>query len=717
MNQDLYSKKIAAELKIQPQQVESTAILFKEGATIPFIARYRKEVTGSLDEVAIQAIRDRLEVLEKLDKRREAILESLKERDLLEEELEKKIRAAETITELEDLYLPYRPKKRTRATIAKEKGLEPLAEIIFEQKDEPVDASSYVDPEKGVKNIHEAIDGAQDIIAEWVSEDADLRSSLRKLFEKDALLESKLIKKKEAEAVKFRDYFEWSEMLDKTPSHRIHAMLRGQKEGFLIVHALPDEAKSLSIVESYFVHGDNDSSELVKQASHDSYKRLIAPSLETELINAVREAADTEAIAVFTSNLRELLLSAPLGQKTVLAIDPGFRTGCKVVALDAQGKFLGNATIYPSKGVVQQDQAASIIEKMCEQHKIEIIAVGNGTASRETESFLKELNLGIPIVMVDESGASVYSASAVARDEFPDFDVTVRGSISIGRRLQDPLAELVKIDPKSIGVGQYQHDVDQTALKKGLDDTVISCVNAVGVELNTASVQLLTYVAGLGPQLAKNIIKQREDNGPFKTREELLEVPRLGSKAFEQAAGFLRIFNGDNLLDASAVHPERYDLVEQMAKDLSCKISDLIFKEEFRQKIDLKKYVSDDVGMPTLLDIITELDKPGRDPRPEFEPFSFSEEVHAIEDLHVGMTLPGIVTNVTSFGAFVDIGVHQDGLVHLSQITDGYVKDPSEYLKVRQKVKVTVLDIDLERKRIALTMRAGVLPEKRKEDN
>lgn len=696
---------IAQELNITPQQVEAAMKLLDEGATVPFIARYRKEATDSLDEVAIQTIRDRLEQLRELDKRREAICKSLEERELLTKELQQKIAAAATMTELEDIYLPFRPKRRTRATIAKEKGLEPLADRLFKQDGKAIDVSAFIDPEKGVENAEQALEGARDIIAEWISEDARIRSYERYLYETRSQFQSTVVKKKQEEAAKYRDYFEWQEPLQKAPSHRILAVLRGQREGFLTVHARPSEEEAIAALEKLVLRGEGPAIEHVREAAHDAYKRLLAPSLEGETLKAAKERADQEAIQVFVTNLRELLLSPPLGQKRVLAIDPGYRTGCKVVALDAQGNLKQNVTIYPTQSERQQEQAAKVARELCRQFKIEAVAVGNGTASRETESFLRGLDLGIPVVMVDESGASVYSASEVAREEFPDYDVTVRGSVSIGRRLQDPLAELVKIDPKAIGVGQYQHDVDQNALKKSLDDTVMSCVNAVGVELNTASAQLLTYVSGLGPQLAKNIVKFREENGPFPSRTALKKVPRLGAKTFEQAAGFLRVQGGNNPLDASAVHPERYALVEQMARDLGCQVQDLLKDAALRKRLNLSNYVGDDVGLPTLQDIMAELDKPGRDPRPEFEIFAFSEAVHEIKDLRPGMTLPGIVTNVTNFGAFVDIGVHQDGLVHISQLADKYVKDPNDVVKVRQKVQVKVLDVDLDRRRISLTMR------------
>ncbi len=705
MSQKDYAAIIAKEVKIAPKQVTAVAKLLADGATIPFIARYRKEATGSLDEVAIQTIRDRLEQLDELDKRRAAICKSLEERELLTDDLKKQIDTAGTLTELEDIYLPYRPKRRTRATIAKEKGLEPLAEQIFKQDGKPVDVTAFIDPEKGVETEEDAWAGAKDIIAEWINEDMRVRTVLRGLYERRAQIQAKVVKKKEAEAAKFRDYFDWQEPLDKAPAHRIHAILRGQNEGVLTVHAGPEDQDALSMLEKLVIKGNSIASEKVREAAQDAYKRLLTSSLEGETLKAAKEWADQEAIKVFSKNFRELLLAAPLGQKRVLAIDPGFRTGCKVVVLDRQGTLKENTTIYPTQSAKQQTDAAKKVRELCKKYEIESVAIGNGTAGRETETFLRGLDLEIPVVMVDESGASIYSASEAARKEFPDYDVTVRGSISIGRRLQDPLAELVKIDPKSIGVGQYQHDVDQKALRRGLDDVVMSCVNAVGVEVNTASMQLLTYVAGLGPQLAQNVVKWRAENGPFKTRKQFLKVARLGPKAFEQAAGFLRIHSGADVLDASAVHPERYKLVAKMAKDLKCQINDLLHNPLLRKQINIKQYISDDVGLPTLQDIMAELEKPGRDPRPTFEVFSFSDLVHKLEDLRPGMKLPGIVTNVTNFGAFVDIGVHQDGLVHISQLADRFVKDSSEVVSVRQKVEVTVMNVDLERKRISLSMR------------
>lgn len=701
--------KVAQELSLTSTQVRATADLLNEGATVPFIARYRKEATGSLDEVAIAAVRDRLNQLMELDKRREAILKSLEERGQLTDELKEKILSAETMVVLEDIYLPYRPKRRTRATIAREKGLEPLAQLLFTQEDmDPTaEAAAFVDPEKGVDSVEEALAGARDIIAEWVNEDQTARSRMRDFYSSKAVFKSKVIPEKEAEAIKYKDYFDWEEPVNTAPSHRILAMRRGENEGFLTLRVLPPEDEALDILDGLFVKGEGASSQQVRMSVHDSYKRLLSPSMETEIRLATKKRADEEAIKVFVENLRQLLLAPPLGQKNVLAIDPGFRTGCKVVCLDRQGKLLHTETIYPHQSEKAASDARSKIVEMCERFRVEAIAVGNGTAGRETEAFIRSLDLSknIHLVMVNESGASVYSASEVAREEFPDQDVTVRGAVSIGRRMMDPLAELVKIDPKSIGVGQYQHDVDQGALKDSLDDVVVSCVNGVGVEVNTASKQLLTYVSGLGPQLAKGIVEYRNEYGPFRSREELKHVPRLGPKAFEQAAGFLRIRDGKNPLDRSAVHPESYPIVDAMARDLGCSVLDLLRDEEFRKRIDLGEYVSEKVGLPTLNDILSELSKPGRDPREQFETFRFAEGVEKIEDVRPGMKLPGIVTNITAFGAFVDIGVHQDGLVHVSQVSNRFVKSPAEVVKVHQKVWVTVLDVDLERGRISLSMK------------
>ncbi|MBC5772921.1 RNA-binding transcriptional accessory protein [Pontibacter sp. KCTC 32443] len=701
--------KIASELNITIKQIEATATLLDEGATVPFISRYRKEATGSLDEVQVAAIRDRLEQLRELDKRRESILKSIRDQEKLTPELEEQIMAAETMAVLEDIYLPYKPKRRTKATIAREKGLEPLAQRLFEQEnfDVEAEAASFISEEKEVKDTAEALAGARDIMAEWMNENADARATMRQLFEKKGVFKSRVMLGKEEEGQKFKDYFEWEEPIEKAPSHRVLAMRRGETENILMLSAQPDDEEALAKLEAIFVQGNNAASEQVKLAAKDCYKRLLKMSMETEVRLSSKKRADEEAIRVFADNLRQLLLSSPLGQKTVLALDPGFRTGVKSVVLDKQGKLLHNETIYPHTGQHKEQEAAQAVRYMVTRFEVEAIAIGNGTASRETEAFVKSLKLpaSVMVVMVNESGASIYSASDVAREEFPDQDVTVRGAVSIGRRLMDPLAELVKIDPKSIGVGQYQHDVDQSALKHSLDDVVMSCVNAVGVEVNTASKQLLTYVSGLGPALAQNIVEYRNENGPFRTRTELKKVPRLGDKAFEQAAGFLRIRDAKNPLDASAVHPESYPIVEQMAKDLGVTVQDLMQKDELRKQINLKNYVTETVGLPTLQDIISELAKPGRDPRQTFEAFSFTEGVNEIKDLREGMKLPGIVTNVAAFGAFVDIGVHQDGLVHVSHLSDRFVSNPHDVVKVGQKVEVTVLEVDTNRKRISLSMK------------
>ena len=703
-------KMIAAELKVGERQVHACVELLDEGATVPFISRYRKEATGSLDDLAVSAVRDRLAQLRELDKRREAILKSLEETGKLTDELKAKVLAAETMTVLEDIYLPYRPKRRTRATIAREKGLEPLAHRLFSQEadvDPLAEAAAFVDKEKGVETVEDALAGSRDIIAEWVTEDQNARVKMRELYTSKGTLKTKVLTSKEEEGIKYKDYFDWQEPLAAAPSHRILAMRRGEKEGFLILRAAPPEEDALVLLESLFLKGDSPASQQVKLALHDSYKRLLSLSMETEMRVATKERADAEAIRVFAENLRQLLLSPPLGQKNVLAIDPGFRTGCKVVCVDRQGKLLHHDVIYPHFSDKNVSEAGNTIMALCKKYQIEAIAIGNGTAGRETEAFVKLLGLpaAIQIVMVNESGASIYSASDVAREEFPDQDVTVRGSVSIGRRLMDPLAELVKIDPKSIGVGQYQHDVDQAALKRSLDDVVMICVNNVGVEVNTASKQLLTYVSGLGPQLAGSIVEYRNQHGPFPSRDKLKEVPKLGPKTFEQAAGFLRIRDGRDPLDASAVHPESYHLVDAMARDLNCTVPDLMKSEELRKKIDLTKYVTGKVGLPTLKDIMAELAKPGRDPREKFESFSFTEGVEKIEDVVPGMKLPGVVTNITAFGAFIDIGVHQDGLAHLSQLSDRFIKDANEAVKVNQQVMATVLEVDVKRKRISLSLK------------
>ena len=704
--------KIVEELSLQPRQVAATAVLLEEGGTIPFIARYRKERTGGLDEVQISQVRDRMQELEELDKRRESIVGSLTERNLLTEELQVRIEAAQNLSTLEDLYLPFRPKKRTRATIAKERGLEPLADILWEQQletDPDKEAAVFVDAAKEVPDVATALAGARDIIAECINDSAEARAALRELYLNKAVLKSKVVFEKESEAAKFKDYFDWSEPVANCPSHRFLAIRRGESEGLLFSRITPSEEEALAALDHLFVKGSYSSAAQVRLASQDCFKRLLGFAMEGEARVFYKKKADEEAIRVFAENLRELLLASPLGQKSVLALDPGFRTGCKLVALDAQGKLLMHEVIYPEKSARERAEAAEVIKSVVNRFKIEAIAIGNGTASRETESFVRALGLpsSIVIVVVNESGASIYSASDVAREEFPDLDLTVRGSISIGRRLMDPLAELVKIDPKSIGVGQYQHDVDQSALKRSLDDVVISCVNHVGVELNTASTNLLAYVSGLNSRTAQNIVQFRNQNGAFQSREDLLKVPGLGPKAFEQAAGFLRIRNGKQPLDASGVHPERYPVVDRMAQDLGCSVSDLSANPSRAAAIKLDKYITPEVGLPTLQDIIKELAKPGRDPRKQFEVFSFSDEAMKIEDLKPGMKLPGIVTNVAAFGAFIDIGVHQDGLAHISQLSDQFVKAPSDVLKVGQKVMATVLEVDRERKRISLSLKTN----------
>ncbi|MEN6428638.1 MAG: Tex family protein [Phycisphaerales bacterium] len=706
----MHVAQIASELSLNPRQVLATAELLEGGATVPFIARYRKEVTGSLDEVAIMSVRTRLTQLAELDTRREAILGSLQERGLLTDELKDRIGQAATMTALEDIYLPYRPKRRTRATIAKEKGLEPLAQLIFAQDpatDPIAQAAAFVNAEKGVESVEDALAGAKDIIAEWVNEDQAARTRIRELFQKEGTFHTKVVAGKEAEGCKFEDYFDWEEPVAKAPSHRILAMRRGTREGFLRMQVSVPEEQATRTLEVLFIKGQSPCSTLVREAALDGYRRLLAPSMETEILVETKERADKEAIKVFADNLRELLLASPLGRKSILAIDPGFRTGCKVVCLDRQGQLKYNDVVYLHHADKPGSPDAVKIAALCQRFEIEAIAIGNGTASRETEAFVRAIQLpsSIPVIMVNESGASIYSASDVAREEFPDHDVTVRGAVSIGRRLMDPLAELVKIDPKSIGVGQYQHDVDQPMLKQSLDDVVVSCVNSVGVEVNTASKELLQYVSGLGPQLAQNIITYRNENGPFRSRTDLKEVPRLGAKAFEQAAGFLRIRDAVNPLDASAVHPESYHVVDAMANQAGCAVADLMRDDTLRRKIRLQDYVTETIGLPTLTDIMQELAKPGRDPRKQFEVFSFAEGVKQMEDLQPGMRLPGIVTNVTAFGAFVDIGVHQDGLVHISQLSDRFVKDPAEVVKVHQKVMVTVVAVDLTKKRISLSMK------------
>jgi len=697
---------ISRRLGLHKWQVENTIRLMDGGATIPFISRYRKEMTGSLDEVTISGIKEEYNRLRDLDARRESIIKSIGEQEKMTPELLTRIEAAMTMAELEDIYLPFRPKRRTRATIAKEKGLEPLAEIIFRQEETDPEkiAEGFVNEQ--VEDINAAIAGAKDIIAEWISENETARMRLRLLYEKEAIIYSKVIKGKEAEGNKFSDYFEWSEPLKKCPSHRLLAMRRGEEEGFLRLTMEPEEDHALDILRSVFIKATNQSSEIVGEAVADSWKRLLSASMETEFRNISKEKADEEAIRVFADNLRQLLLAPPLGEKNILAIDPGFRTGCKIVCLDRQGNLLHNETIYPHPPQNQTALSVKKILSLVNAYKIEAIAIGNGTASRETEDFIKYVKFekDIQVFVVSEAGASVYSASKVARDEFPDYDVTVRGAVSIGRRLMDPLAELVKIDPKSIGVGQYQHDVDQQKLQASLDEVVMSCVNAVGVEVNTASSHLLTYVSGLGPQLAQNIIDYRSENGPFRSRSEFLKVKRLGTKAFEQCAGFLRIRNADNPLDSSAVHPESYHVVERMAKDIGCDISELIRNESKRKDIKLERYVTQSTGLPTLKDIMDEMEKPGRDPRSKIREFRFAD-IHEMQDLVTGMIVPGIVTNVTKFGAFVDIGIKQDGLVHISNLSKTFVKDPSEVVKLHQHVMVKILSVDIERKRIQLSMK------------
>ena len=704
---------IAQDLKLSQGQVAATVNLLDDGASVPFIARYRKENTASLDEVAITSIRDRLSQIRELRDRRLAILESMEKRGLLTEELRLAILTAKTMTTLEDIYLPYRPKRRTRATMAKEKGLEPLALRLWGQENFDVRqaAAEYVDSTtgtiNGVANVPDALSGARDIISEWVSEDKVARREIRRLFWSQGIFSSSVVSGKREVAAKYRDYFEWEEPIMKIPSHRVLAMLRGEKESMLSVHISPPAVQAVAALQEIFITGNTEASQEVRQAVQDRYKPLLEASMETEVRKEARIRAEDAAITVFADNLRELLLAPGLGQKNVLALDPGFRSGCKLVCLDRQGRLLHNDTVYPHTGERGEREAGNKIVDLCRLYSVEAIALGNGTAGRETEAFLRtlELDSDITVVMVNESGASVYSASEVARNEFPDYDLTVRGAVSIGRRLMDPLAELVKIDPKSIGVGQYQHDVDQKALKDRLEDVVGSCVNNVGVELNTASGELLSYVSGLGPKLANAIVEYRNENGPFATRESLKKVPRLGPKVFEQAAGFLRIREGKNPLDASAVHPESYKVVQAIAKDLAQPLDQVVGNASISTQIDPNRYVTDKVGLPTLHDIIEELARPGRDPRQEFEPFSFADGINKMADLTVGMKLPGVITNVTAFGAFVDVGVHQDGLVHISNLANKYVTNPADEVKVQQQVWVTVLEVDLERKRIGLSMK------------
>ncbi len=701
-------KIIASRLNITPKQVENTVKLLNEGATVPFISRYRKEMTGSLDEIQITEIKNISEKLEELEKRRENILSAIEKQGKLTDELKEKIKSTYDAAELEDLYLPFKQKKKTRAVKAKEKGLEPLANTIFKQNinDLENEALKYLNDK--VETVEEALQGAKDIIAERINEDKRARDAVRREFKYTAKVYSSLVKSKKEEAGKYEDYFEFEEALNRIPSHRLLAVFRGADKGFLRVKIQPDENKALEKLDRIFLKGDTDATAAVQDAIDDAYKRLLLPSIENEFTKAAKEKADTEAIRVFAENLRQLLLAPPLGEKRILAIDPGYRTGCKIVCLDEHGNLLHNETIYPHPPQKETFQAAKKISNLVNTYKIEAIAIGNGTASRETEQFIKQkvrFDRDINVFVVSEDGASVYSASETARKEFPDYDVTVRGAVSIGRRLADPLAELVKIDPKSIGVGQYQHDVNQKELQKSLDSVVESCVNAVGVDLNTASKHLLTYVSGLGEQLAQNVVAYRSENGGFKSRKELKKVKRLGEKAFEQAAGFLRIRNGENPLDNTAVHPESYHIVEKMAKDNNVSLKEFIASADIRKKINLKDYTNEKVGIPTLTDIMKELEKPGRDPRQTASVFEFSEDVFTIDDLKPGMILPGIVTNITNFGAFVDIGVKQDGLVHISNIKNEFIKNPADVLKLHQHVKVKVIEIDTVRNRISLSMK------------
>lgn len=706
MIQDFH-RMISAALGISERQISQTLGLLEDGATIPFISRYRKEVTGGLDEVQIESIKTHYEKLSETAKRKETILNTIQEQGKLTAELQKRIEETWDNTLLEDIYLPYKPKRKTRAEAARQKGLEPLATLLMLQREPHPEerAAGYV---KGdVKNVEDALKGARDIIAEHVSEDERARNSVRNAFARQGILTAKVVKGKEEEATKYRDYFDSSESLKRCSSHRLLAIRRAEAEGLLKVSISPDDEECVERLERQFVRSNNACGQQVAEAVQDSYKRLLKPSIETEFATQSKERADEEAIKVFAENLRQLLLASPLGQKRVMGIDPGFRTGCKVVCLDAQGNLLHNENIYPHPPVSKQKEAFAKLQMMIESYKIDAVAIGNGTASRETEEFLKHqrFNRDIQIFIVSEQGASIYSASKIARDEFPDYDVTVRGAVSIGRRLMDPLAELVKIDPKSIGVGQYQHDVDQTKLKKSLDQTVENCVNLVGVNLNTASSHLLTYISGLGPQLAQNIVNYRSENGAFTSRKELMKVPRMGAKAFEQCAGFLRIPQAKNPLDNTAVHPESYCIVEQMAKDLDCSVAELIASRELRLKINPERYLSPTVGMPTLKDILQELDKPGRDPRGPIKIFEFDKNVRTINDLREGMELPGIVGNITNFGAFVDIGIKENGLVHLSQLADRFISDPNEVVSIHQHIRVKVLSIDMDRKRIQLTMK------------
>lgn len=704
-----YANIIAKKLNLNGRYVENTLQLLEEGCTIPFISRYRKERTGNMDEVQIAAISEANDKLKDIDKRKETVVKTITEQGKMTNELQRRIEDCWDANELEDIYMPFKPKRRTKAQMARELGLEPLSVILMMQRESNPETAAKRFVKEGVKDVAAAIKGAQDIIAETVSEDERSRQQVRSAFRREAIISSKVVKAKAdtEEAAKFSDYFDFSEPLKRCSSHRLLAMRRGENEGILRISISADDEGCIDRVKRFFVRGYGKCSSLVGEAVEDSYKRLLKPAIETEFANLSKEKADEEAINVFTENLRQLLLSAPLGQKRVMGVDPGFRTGCKVVCIDEQGNLLHHEAIFPHPPVNKPQQAAQQVEKMVERFNIEAIAIGNGTASRETTAFIKSLhfNHDVKQFVVSEDGASVYSASKTAREEFPDEDVTVRGAVSIGRRLMDPLAELVKIDPKSIGVGQYQHDVDQTKLKKSLDLTVESCVNTVGVNLNTASQHLLTYVSGLGPTLAKNIVEYRKENGAFTSRAQLKKVSRLGPSAFEQCAGFLRIPGAKNPLDNSAVHPESYKIVEQMAKDCHCTVSDLIKDKKKRESIDIKRYITDTIGIPTLTDIIKELEKPGRDPREQIEAFEFDKNVTTVDDLMEGMILPGIVTNITNFGAFVDVGVHQDGLVHISQLADRYVSDPTQVVKLHQHVKVRVVEVDRKRNRISLSMK------------
>ena len=706
---NIYVNLIAQQTGLKTQHIENTIEMLEEGATIPFISRYRKERTGGMDEVQVASVSDSLEKLKEIDHRKEFILQSIDGQGKLTEALKQRIEQSWDATELEDIYLPYKQKRRTRAQVAREKGLEPLATWIMMQTPAPVlqRASQFINKEKGVETCEEAVKGAMDIIAEHINEDERARKNIRQLFRRKAVITSRLVKGKEEEGQKYRDYFDFHEPLNRCSSHRLLAMRRGEADGILRVSISIEEEDALDQLSRLFVRGNSESAHRVKEAVEDSYSRLLSGSIESEFAALSKEKADEEAIRIFVRNLEQLLMSSPLGEKRVMGIDPGFRTGCKVVCLDSEGNLLHNETIYPHPPKSERIQAMRKVTTLVEQYRIQAISIGNGTAGRETEDFVNHLDLpeGVEVYSVSEDGASIYSASKVAREEFPDYDVTVRGAVSIGRRLMDPLAELVKIDPSSIGVGQYQKDVNQSQLKKSLDQTVVSCVNRVGVNVNTASKHLLTYISGLGPTLAQNIVDYRKENGAFRTRRELLKVPRLGAKAFEQAAGFLRVSGGSEPLDNSAVHPERYELVGRMAKDLGCTVSELMTSREKREKISLQRYVSDEVGLPTLQDILKELDKPGRDPREPLKQFSFDPNVHEIDDLREGMILPGIVTNITNFGAFVDIGVHTKGLVHVSQMADRYVKDPTEIVALHAHVNVRVMEVDHARQRIALSMK------------